>query len=49
MNEFLIKILRIILVLVMFSVDKEDFIIKFNISISVIYAEAVRDSIWEEM
>jgi len=48
-NEFLIKILRIILVLVMFSVDKEDFIIKFNISISVIYAEAVRDSIWEEM
>ncbi len=29
----------------MFSVDKEDSIIKFNISISVIYAEAVRDSI----
>jgi len=32
-----------------FSADKEDSIIRFNISISVIYAEAVRDSIWEEM
>ncbi len=32
-----------------FSADKEDSIIKFNISISVIYAEAVRDLIWEEM
>ena len=49
MNELLIKILRIILTFMMFSVDKEDSIIKFNISISVIYAEAVRDSIWEEM
>ncbi len=49
MNEFLIKISRIILTLIAFFIDKEDFIIKFDISISVIYAEAVRDSIWEEM
>ena len=29
----------------MFSADKEDSMIKFNILMSVIYAEAVRDSI----
>ncbi len=28
-----------------FSADKEDSVIKFNILMSVIYAEAVRDSI----
>ncbi len=49
MNEFLIKILRIMLTLTAFFTDKEDSIIKFNILMSVIYAEAVRDSIWEEM
>jgi len=49
MNELLIKILRIILTFIMFFTDKEDSIIKSDISISVIYAEAVRDSIWEEM
>jgi len=48
-NEFLIKILRIILILMTFSADKEDSVIKFNILMSVIYAEAVRDSIWKEM
>ncbi len=32
-----------------FFTDKEDFMIKFNILMSVIYAEAVKDSIWEEM
>ncbi len=45
MNELLIKILRVILILTAFFIDKKDFIIKFNISTSVIYAKAVRDSI----
>ncbi len=49
MNELLIKILRIILTLTAFFTDKEDFIIKSDILMSVIYAEAVKDSIWEEM
>ncbi len=49
MNEFLIKILRVILTLIMFFTDKEDFIIKSDILTSVIYIEAVKDSIWEEM
>jgi len=44
-NEFLIKILKVILILTAFSADKEDSIIKLNISTSIIYAEAVRDSI----
>jgi len=48
-NKFLIKILRIILILTAFSADKEDSVIRSDILISVIYAEAVRDSIWEEM
>jgi len=33
------------LTLIVFSTDKEDFIIRFNILMSVIYAEAVRDLI----
>jgi len=33
------------LTLIIFFIDKKDFIIKSDISISVIYAEAVRDSI----
>ena len=37
------------LILITFFTDKKDFIIRSDISISVIYAEAVRDSIWEEM
>jgi len=40
---------KIILTLVTFSADKENFAIKFNIFTFVIYAEAVRDSIWKEM
>ncbi len=37
------------LTLAAFFTDKEDFIIKFDILTSVIYAKAVRDLIWEEM
>jgi len=48
-NEFLIKILRIMLTFMTFFTDKEDSVIRSDISIFVIYAEAVRDSIWEEM
>jgi len=48
-NEFLIKILRIMLIFIAFFTDKKDSIIKSDISISIIYAEAVRDLIWEEM
>ncbi len=33
----------------MFFTDKEDSVIKSDISMFIIYAEAVRDSIWEEM
>jgi len=32
-----------------FSVDKENSMIRSDILTSVIYAEAVRDLIWEEM
>jgi len=45
MNELLIKILRVILTLAAFFTNKKDSIIRFNILIFVIYAEAVRDSI----
>jgi len=48
-DKLSIKILRVMLTLVMFFIDKEDSVIKSDISTSVIYAEAVRDSIWEEM
>jgi len=41
--------LRVILTLMTFSADKEDSIIRSDISTSAIYAEAVKDSIWEEM
>ncbi len=37
------------LTLTVFSVDKEDSIIRSDISTFIIYAEAVRDSIWREM
>jgi len=37
------------LTLTAFFTDKEDSVIRSDISTSVIYAEAVRDSIWEEM
>ncbi len=49
MNELLIKILRVMLTLMTFFTDKEDSMIRPDILTSVIYAEAVRDSIWEEM
>ncbi len=45
MNELLIKILKVILTLTVFFTDKEDFMIRFDILTSAIYAEAVRDSI----
>jgi len=48
-NELLIKILKVILTFTAFFTDKEDSIIRFNILTFIIYAEAVRDSIWEEM
>jgi len=44
-NELLIKILKVILTLTAFFIDKEDSVIKLDILISVIYAEAVKDSI----
>jgi len=44
-NELLIKILRVMLTLVAFFIDKDDSVIRSDISISVIYAEAVKDSI----
>jgi len=48
-NELLIKILRVMLTLTAFFTDKEDSVIRSDILTSVIYAEAVRDSIWEQM
>jgi len=36
---------KIIFVFVTLSADKENFIIKFNIFTSIIYVEAVKDSI----
>jgi len=45
MNEFLIKILKVILILTAFSADKEDSVIRSDILTFVIYAEAVRDLI----
>jgi len=50
-NEFMIKILRIILILTAFIVNDEsnEHSIRTNILISLIYTEAVKDSIWEEM
>ncbi len=37
------------LTLIAFFTDKEDSIIRSDILTFIIYAEAVRDSIWEEM
>ena len=45
MNEFLTKILKVILTLIIFFTDKEDSMIKSDILTSIIYAEAVKDSI----
>jgi len=48
-NKFSIKMSKIIIAFVALSVDEENFVIKFNIFIFIIYIEAVKDSIWEEM
>ena len=48
-DELSIKILRIILIFVTFSADKKNSVTKSDISMSVIYVEAVRDLIWKEM
>jgi len=50
-NEFMIKILKIMLTLTAFTVNDEnnEHSAKTDISTSLIYAEAVRDSIWEKM
>jgi len=45
MNELLIKILKVMLTLIAFFIDKKDSIIRSNILMSVIYVEAVRNSI----
>jgi len=44
-NEFSIKMSKIILTLVTLSAEEEDSIIRFNIFTFIIYTEAVRDSI----
>jgi len=44
-NELSIKISRIMLTLAAFFTDKEDSVIRSDILMLVIYAEAVRDSI----
>jgi len=48
-NEFSIKMFKIMLALITLSADKKDSAIKFNIFMFIIYTEAVRDSIWKEM
>ena len=50
-NEFRIKILRVALTLTAFTVNNESnkHSVKTDILTSLIYAEAVRDLIWEEM
>ena len=46
-NEFIIKILKVMLTLIVFTVNDKNnkYLIKINILTSLIYAEAVRDSI----
>jgi len=48
-NELSIKMFRIMFALVIFSAGKENFVIKFDIFMFIIYVEAVRNSIWKEM
>ncbi len=48
-NEFSIKMFKIMLALVTLSADKKNSAIKFNIFTFIIYTEAVKDSIWKEM
>jgi len=48
-NEFSIKMFKIMFALVTLSADEKKFVIKFNIFTFIIYVEAVRNSIWKEM
>jgi len=48
-NEFSIKMSKIMFAFVTLSADKKKFVIKYNIFMFIIYAEAVRDSIWKEI
>ncbi len=50
-NKFIIKILKVMLTLTAFTVNNKNskYSVKIDISISLIYTEAVKDSIWEEM
>jgi len=50
-NKLIIKILKIMLILTAFTVNDENnkYSIKADILTFLIYVEAVRDSIWEEM
>ena len=50
-NELIIKILKVILILTAFIVNDEsnEYSVKTDILTSLIYAEAVKDLIWEKM
>ena len=48
-NKFSIKMSKIMLALMTLSADKEDFVIRFNIFMFIIYVEAIKDSIWKQM
>jgi len=48
-DEFSIKMFKVMFALVTLFTDEKNSIIKFNILTSIIYTEAVRNSIWEEM
>jgi len=44
-NEFSIKMFKVIFALVILSVNEKNSVIKFNIFMSIIYTETVRNSI----
>ena len=50
-NEFIIKILKVMLTLTAFTVNDENnkYSVRIDILTFLIYTEAVRDLIWEEM
>ena len=48
-NEFSIKMFKIIFAIVTLSADKENSAIRFNIFTFIIYAETVKDSTWKKM
>jgi len=49
MNELSIKMSKVMFVFVTLSANEKNSVIKFNIFMFIIYTEAVRNSIWEEM